>query len=218
MKQKIKDFLFKRRFKPLKNKKGFSLMEVLIAVAIIAIISGIAVPQFTAQRNNAAKVASDTSAGNIAKAFKHCIALNAFSKCKSLSAIKVSCPAGSTCVSGGANPKFCAHLHRGDTGSDFKVCISVDGNGSETRTYAGGLLSTVAAGNRCHKTVIKSTDNTTCPAVAEAPVAGLPSCSAAADCGDNEAAGTTTCGHSYACKPLNASMTATCDKTTGNCS
>ena len=125
-------------------------MEVLIAVAIIAIISGIAAPQFIAQRNNAAKVASDTSAGNIAKAFKNCIALNSFSNCDTLSKIKVSCPAGSTCDSGGTGGKFCAQLHRGDAGSDFKICISIDSSGTETRTYAGDLLSDVASGDRCH--------------------------------------------------------------------
>ena len=36
----IKNFLFKKRIRILKSKKGFSLLEVLIAVGIIAIISG----------------------------------------------------------------------------------------------------------------------------------------------------------------------------------
>ena len=220
MKKIIKNFLFKRRFKVLKNKKGFSLMEVLIAVAIIAIISGIAVPQFLAQRDNAAKVASDTSAGNIAKAFKNCVALNAFTSCNTLAAIKVSCPAGSTCDSGGDQNtrKFCAELQRGDAGSDFKVCISIDANGTETRTYAGALLSSVAAGNRCHKTVTASSTPGNCAAVAEAPVAGLQSCSQAGDCGSTLAPTATACGHTFACKPLSGSMTAACDTSTGNCS
>ncbi len=217
MKKIITDFLFKRRFKVLKNKKGFSLMEVLIAVAIIAIISGIAVPQFLAQRDNAAKVASDTSAGNIAKAFKNCVALNSFGACDKLSKIRVSCPAGSTCDSGGTGGKFCAEVHRGDAGSDFKVCISIDASGTETRTYAGSLLSTVAAGDRCHYEKIAAGS---CTGIAKAPVAGLPSCTTATDCGSNVTAdaGTNTCGETYTCEGLSTSMTATCDTTTGNCS
>ena len=216
----IINFFLRKRFKSLKilkNKKGFSLLEVLIAVAIIAIISGIAVPQFTAQRNNAAKVASDTSAGNIAKAFKNCVALNPFGSCDSLSDIKVPCPAGSTCDSGGTGGKFCAHLWKGDAGSDFKVCISIDSAGTETRTYAGDLLKDVASGNRCHYEKIAAGS---CSGVAKAPVAGLPACSAAGDCGSNvnADAGTNTCGETYTCEALSTSMTAECDDSTGNCS
>ena len=37
MKKIIKNFLFKRRFKVLKNKKGFSLVEILVAVSIIGL-------------------------------------------------------------------------------------------------------------------------------------------------------------------------------------
>ena len=216
----IINFFLRKRFKSLKilkNKKGFSLLEVLIAVAIIAIISGIAVPQFTAQRNNAAKVASDTSAGNIAKAFKNCTALKTFSQCDKLSKIRVPCPAGSTCESGGTGTKFCAHLHKGDAGSDFKVCISIDsGTGTETRSYAGDLLDQVASGDRCHKETIVAG---TCNAIAKAPVAGLPSCSNATDCGTNITADptTNTCGVTFTCEPL-STMTAVCDPNTGNCS
>ena len=142
MKKTIKDFLFKRRFKPLKNKKGFSLLEVLIAVAIIGIISAIAIPQFADQRENAAKVASDTSASNIAKAFQNCVVLNNFSSCDSLPELKVSCPGGSVCDSGGTAPNFCAHLKRGTAGQDdFNVCVSVNStSGTISRTYGGALI------------------------------------------------------------------------------
>ena len=147
MKKIIKDFLLRKRFfkkgvKVLKNKKGFSLLEVLIAVAIIGIISAIAIPQFADQRKNAAQVASDTSASNIAKAFQNCVVLNSFSKCDSLAKLKVSCPAGSTCTSGGTSPTFCADLKRGTAGQDdFNVCVSVNStNGTINRTYGGALI------------------------------------------------------------------------------
>ena len=47
MTQKIKEFFTKKRCRRLLNNKGFSLLEVLVAVSIIGIISAIAIPQFT---------------------------------------------------------------------------------------------------------------------------------------------------------------------------
>ena len=41
MKTIIKNFLFKKRFKIMKNNKGFSLMELLVAVGIIGTLVGI---------------------------------------------------------------------------------------------------------------------------------------------------------------------------------
>lgn len=223
MKQKIKDFLLRKRFlkkgvKVLKNKKGFSLLEVLIGVAIIGIVSAIAVPQFISQKNNAAKVASDTSAGNIAKAFKTCLALKSFDNCKKLNQLDIDCPNGSTCESGGASGKFCAHLHRGDAGSDFKVCISVDSTGTEIRSYGGALLSSVARGDVCHHNKTASPDPG-CSATSPTPMAGLIPCTSGnvGDvCGTTEAGTGANCGDAYTC--ATPTTVGDCDDATGNCS
>ena len=89
MKQTIKNFLFKKRIKILRSKKGFSLLEVLVAVAIIGIISAIAFPQFQDHRETATRTAGDTSIGNIERAFQNCIVLKSFSDCVSLADLGV---------------------------------------------------------------------------------------------------------------------------------
>ena len=199
MKKKIKDFFLKRRLKILKNKKGFSLMEVLVAVAIIGIISAIAVPQFTANRNTAARVAGDTSVSNILKAFNNCLVLNGYTACNGLSKLKVTCP---DCHSETDDPNttFCAHIKKGGTAAtpDFAACVSIDA-GQEpqvvTRSYGGTLLKKI-----CHATKIASTDGTTCSGINQSAMSPLKACSADAECGTAVNAGATTCGWSYECK------------------
>ncbi len=206
MKQILKTLLFNKRIQNLKSRRGFSLLEVLIAVAIIGIISAIAVPQFADQRANAAKVASDTSASNIAKAFQNCAVLNSFANCSSLGDLKVSCPGGSACISGGTSPNFCAHLKRGTPNQDdFNVCVSVNATtGVVTRTYGGELIKDHKV---CHQAISGCTNNS--HNKTKAPVAGLKDCTVAnavSVCGAATVSGSPSAG----CTTAN-----TCEKPTG---
>ena len=202
MKNKLKNFLLKKRIKILKNQKGFSLIEVLVAVGIIAIISAIAVPQFTANRNQAARVAGDTSIANIIKAFNACRVLKPFDQCNSLSAIGINCP---DCHNDPAttNPnKFCAHIKKGGTqdNPDFAACVSIEETASGntiTRTYGGALLQ----GKICHtKQNAKGQCTGQTEPSAESPVE---TCSEDTDCGSNQSAsdtGADVCYTTYHCQ------------------
>ena len=141
MKQTIKNFLFKKRIKILKSKKGFSLLEVLVAVAIIGIVSAIAVPSYKANRKAAAQAAGSTSILNIKKAYQNCVVLNTFTNCDSLSEIGVEC---TDCTEQkNDSDKFCISLVKTSGGEDMKACISVDVSSSEKiLTTMGGTLLT----------------------------------------------------------------------------
>ena len=156
MKQKIKDFLFKKRIKILRNKKGFSLLEVLVAVGIIAIISAIAVPQYTANRENAARVAGDTSITNIDKAYKHCVALNAHADCNSLTLLKVTCPDCSDARdTGSPSTKFCAQIQKTTGGKTFRACIDFLSGATVGRAYGGDMFKDIKL---CHTAVTGCTN------------------------------------------------------------
>ena len=195
MKQIIKNFLFKKRFKILKSKKGFSLLEVLVAVGIIAIISAIAVPQFTGNREQAAKVAGETSVLNVQKAFQNCIVLKPFSQCNTLALLNITCP---DCNSeeDTADGRFCAHIEK-DVGSDqFTACVSIEGS-DINKSYGGSLMSGVDVCVETHASPL--------PVKAKHIQSPLKNCSVPTDCQPN----TPLSGVTYDCEAF--TQTGKCD-------
>ena len=61
-------------FKKLKNKKGFTLIELIVVIAIIAILAAVLLPKFLGFSQSAKMSASRTDAKNIATAVQALIA------------------------------------------------------------------------------------------------------------------------------------------------
>ena len=67
MKTIIKNFLFKKRFKIMKNNKGFSLMEVMVAVGIIGVVSGAGIPIYKKYMTDAKRTTSQNTLSQLYK-------------------------------------------------------------------------------------------------------------------------------------------------------
>lgn len=220
MKQIIKNFLFKKRFfkkgiKVLKNKKGFSLMEILVAVALIGIIATIAIPQYTANRKQAAQIAGSTSMTNIQKAYDACRVLKGFTGCNTLGAIGITCP---DCASTTNNTdKFCAHIKKGGTATtpDFSACFSLhiqtNGTTEIKRTFGGSFLTDSKI---CQETECQTGGSTSCAAwYPQKPTSSLKNCTTDTDCGSPNAAGTLKQAGDkyYKCTTRPTTWTGTCN-------
>ncbi len=168
----IKNFLFKKRIKILKSKKGFSLLEVLIGVTIIGIIAAIAVPRFANYRDSAALTAAATTGKNLAKAYNLCAATK--SKCEDLSDLNIACDTCGTIVHD--KPAFCVDMVQEVAGNDFKACVSINKeNGAITQSYGGEF-------KLCHKKCLTSGGCSGTAQNAIIPSADIKRCDDSDDC------------------------------------
>jgi prepilin-type N-terminal cleavage/methylation domain len=124
-----------------KKKKGFTLVELIIVIAIIAILAAIAIPKFGEIRNSANAKADIATAKNIATVVAAGIADNTISATQSAKSPTALTPAtGATVVDitskidGGVNPKVTTN-HTG-----FTVTVT---NGNIVVNYAGTDTSKV---------------------------------------------------------------------------
>ena len=109
------------------KKLGFSLIELLVVVAIIGILVAVAILTYNGYRANATLGALDSTGTNVIRAFQACITLNAFTGCDTLTELKVTVSNLQTVNPQHANaPNYCVGIEDEIGGETFKGCYSVN--------------------------------------------------------------------------------------------
>ena len=151
------------------KEKGFSLIELLVVVAIIGIVAAVAIPAYNSYRVNAVQASITASLNNIGKGHAACLTLNSWADCDSLAKINVACDGCSAVQDGGTS--ICLTVSREVAGKTYTGCVQSSTNAIHSITGNWGIpCGQLNQTWSCSSGTVGSTTST-CPSSCTAPTA-----------------------------------------------
>ena len=181
-----------------KNKKGFSLIELMVVVAIMGVLASIGIPQYIQYRRNATYAALEANLTNVERAVITCVSAKQFSECTSGGPNSLAI-ANTQAQFGNDSPNICAQFDQEIGGVTFSACVEVNAvTGNSRRTFnertcytQGPIIPTDSGNCSCVCTNDYDVGMVTATSVAGMTCASLTTATCDSIC--NDSTGTTPC-------------------------